>query len=286
MPELPEVETVKIGLSKKIIGKKISRVEVHFPKLFLGNPKDVEGKEVLKVWRRAKVLGFDLSKGKSLLFHLKMTGQLIYDDSKRRLIGGHPTPDMRDEMPNKTSHNIFYFSDGSILYFNDQRKFGWVRVAETNSLNELKLLKTLGPEPFDKGFTWVELKKNLLRHKSMNIKTAIMDQSVVSGIGNIYASEACFDAKLDPGIKVGNLTDSGFKKLYQGIIKALSDGIRYGGSSKTHFVNEEGRKGYFLDHAFVYWREGERCKICGSVIKKAQLNGRGTYWCPKCQKRT
>jgi formamidopyrimidine-DNA glycosylase len=284
MPELPEVETIRLGLKSKIVGKKIKRVEVHFPKLFIGEPKDVEGKKILKIWRKAKVLGWDLEKGKSLLFHLKMTGQLIYVEGDSRLIGGHPTSDMRDQMPNKTSHNIFYFSDGSILYFNDQRKFGWVRVMDTNSLSELKLLKSLGPEPLEKGFTWQSLKQNLLRHKSMNIKTAILDQSVVSGIGNIYSSEACFEAKLDPRTKVSELSDAQFKRLHQGIIKALKAGIKYGGSSMTHFVNEEGRKGYFLDHAFVYWRDGAACKVCGTEIKKVQLNGRGTYFCPRCQK--
>lgn len=284
MPELPEVETIKLGLQRKILGKKIKKIESRFPKLFLGIPKNVEGKKVLKVWRKAKVLGVDLSDDQTLLFHLKMTGQLIYDDGKRRFIGGHPTPDMRDSLPNKTSHNIFYFSDGSVLYFNDQRKFGWVKLVPTSEVENDKLLRKLGPEPLDRSFTWKILKERLLIHKSMSIKTAIMDQSVISGVGNIYASEACFDAKLDPKVKVSYLSDSQFKRLYLGIVKCLQDGIKYGGSSKTHFVNEEGEKGYFLDYAFVYWREGKSCKRCGSKIKKVQLNGRGTYYCPRCQK--
>ncbi len=278
------METIKKGLEKRIIGKTILSIEVKFPKLFIGNPKLLEGKKVLKVWRRAKVLGIDFSSHKSLLFHLKMTGQLIFDDGKRRLVGGHPTPDMRDEMPNKTSHNIFYFSDKSTLYFNDQRKFGWVMMVNTDKILDQKFLKTLGPEPLESGFDWNTLKQNLLKHKSQPIKVAILDQSVVSGIGNIYASEACFNAKMDPRLKVSDLSDNQFKKLYRGIIQALKDGIKYGGSSKTHFVNEEGKKGYFLDHAFVYWKNGEKCKICGSEIKKLKLGGRGTYYCPKCQK--
>ena len=154
MPELPEVETIKLGLQKKIVGLTIKNIEVLSPKTFIGNAQTIRGKKVLNIWRKAKILGIDLG-SLSLLIHLKMTGQLIYDDGKR-FIGGHPTPDMRDEMPNKTTRVIFSFSDKSKLYFNDQRRFGWVRIVEEVG----DLFKKLGPEPLEKDFTWQILKNN------------------------------------------------------------------------------------------------------------------------------
>lgn len=284
MPELPEVETIKLGLQKKTIGLTISNIEVLSPKSFIGKAKDLKNKKIQQVWRRAKILGIDVEGRMTLLFHLKMTGQLIYNPSTRlrassRFIGGHPTPDMRDKMPNSHTRVIFTFSDGSHLYFNDQRKFGWIKIVKFGE----GIPGTLGPEPLTKEFSWQILKTNLLRHKSMPVKVAIMDQSVVSGVGNIYANEACFDAKIDPKTKVKDLDDLQFKKLHSGIIKSLTDGIAHGGSSRAHFVDAEGRKGYFLDYAYVYGRDRKPCKKCGTTIEKIILGGRGSYFCPTCQ---
>lgn len=281
MPELPEVETIKLGLQKRIIGLKITKIQINDPRSFTGRPSQVQSQKVLKVWRRAKVLGLDLE-NVTLLFHLKMSGQLVWV-GKSRFIGGHPTPDMKDDMPNKHTRVIFSFSDGSHLYFNDQRLFGWIRVVESENISKDNSIKNLGPEPLEKDFTWEILKQNLLRHKSIPVKVAIMDQTVVSGVGNIYANEACFDAKLDPGKKVASLTGEQFKSLYKGIVKSLQDGIKYGGSSRAHFVDAEGNKGYFLDYAYVYGKDKHPCKKCKAEIKKIQLAGRGTYFCPNCQ---
>ena len=282
MPELPEVETIKLGLQKKIKGLKIKKIRVLSPKTFNGDPDLAEGKIVLNVWRKAKILGMDMG-NITLLFHLKMTGQIIFDDSKR-FVGGHPTEDMKDKMPNSHTRVIFEFSDKSHLYFNDQRRFGWVKIVNSSELIGNSLFKNLGPEPLEKEFSWQILKNNLLKHKSMPVKVAIMDQSVVSGVGNIYANEACFDAKIDPRIKVKDLSDLQFKALHKGIVKALEDGIKYGGASRAHFVDSDGRKGYFLDYAFVYGLDKHPCKKCGTEIKKIQLGGRGTYFCSNCQK--
>lgn len=280
MPELPEVETIKLVLQRKIIGLKISKIQVLTPKAFLGNPNLVRGQKVLKIWRKAKFLGLDLD-NITLLFHLKMTGQLIWEDGER-FIGGHPTEDMMGKMPNLHTRVIFSFSDGSHLYFNDQRKFGWIKIIQ-NSVRQLAD-QNLGPEPLEKDFTWEIMKNNLLKHKSMSVKVAIMDQSVVSGVGNIYSNEACFNSRLDPRTKINNLSDLQFKRLHLGIVKALKDGIKYGGSTRAHFVDPEGHKGYFLDYAFVYGRDSHPCKVCKTEIKKISLGGRGTYFCPKCQK--
>lgn len=283
MPELPEVEIIKLGLQKKIVGLKIQKVQVISSKSFLGNPNSAEGQKVLKIWRKAKMLGIEVSDGMTLLFHLKMSGQLVYEDGKR-FIGGHPTEDMMGKMPNTHTRVIFSFSDGSHLYFNDQRRFGWVKIIQKSNIKDQKALEELGPEPLEKTFTWQMLKQNLLRHKSMPVKAAIMDQAVVSGVGNIYSNEACFAARLDPRSKAGDLNDQEFQSLHHGIIKALQDGIRHGGSTKAHFVDPEGHKGYFLDYAFVYGRDKKPCKVCGTEIKKISLAGRGTYFCPNCQK--
>ncbi|MDD5416326.1 MAG: bifunctional DNA-formamidopyrimidine glycosylase/DNA-(apurinic or apyrimidinic site) lyase [Candidatus Daviesbacteria bacterium] len=314
MPELPEVETIKLGLEKRIIGLKIQKIQILSPKSFIGNPNLAQGQIVLKIWRKGKILGVDLSSCQSsaisyqtkskkslttddrqlttILFHLKMTGQLIYEDGKR-MIGGHPTEDMLGKMPNPHTRVIFSFSDGSHLYFNDQRKFGWVRVSDKQSLRSVdlrgkvtsdKLFKNLGPEPLEKEFTWQALKQNLLKHRRMPVKVAIMDQSVLSGVGNIYSNEACFNAKIDPRKKVGDMKDREFKALHDGIIKALKDGIAHGGSTRAHFVDPEGHKGYFLDYAKVYGKGGYLCQGCKGKVKKITLGGRGTYFCPKCQK--
>ena len=285
MPELPEIETIKLGLQKKIIGLKISKIQINSAKSFIGNPNLAQGQKVLKIERFAKMLGIDLSGDLSLLFHLKMTGQLIYEDGKR-LIGGHPTPDMVGPMPNSHTRVIFSFSDGSHLYFNDQRRFGWIRVIKGSQGNwrDLGILGNLGPEPLEDGFDWKVLKFNLFNHKSQPVKVAIMDQKVVSGVGNIYANEACFDAKIDPRTRVGDMGDREFKAIHKGVIRVIKDGIKYGGSSRAHFVDPEGKKGYFLDYARVYMKNGRPCQICGTDIKKIQLGARGTYFCPSCQK--
>jgi len=308
MPELPEVETIKRGLEKKIIGLTIQKIQVLSAKSFLGNSNQVEGLQIEGIWRRAKMLGIDLrpvspgetrnlkikkesgdssatpqnDKGLTLLFHLKMSGQLIYEDEKR-FIGGHPTQDMLGKMPNSHTRVIFSFADDSHLYFNDMRRFGWVRIVDREQVTGDSALKNLGPEPLEKGFTWQILKSNLLKHKSQPVKVAIMDQSVVAGVGNIYSNEACFLAKIDPRMKVATLTDDRFQALYCGVVGALREGIKYKGSTRAHFVDAQGRKGYFLDYAKVYWKEGYPCQGCAGKVQKITLGGRGTYFCPKCQ---
>lgn len=284
MPELPEVETIKLGLEKKIKSLTLKKVEILNPKSFHGDPKDILNAKVLDVFRRAKILGINFANGLTILFHLKMSGQLIYQSKGAIFAGGHPTQDMAGEMPNKSTRVYFQFSDGSKLFFNDQRKFGWVKLFKTEELKELLLLTALGPEPLSKDFTWQQLKTRLLTHKSWPVKVAMMDQATVVGIGNIYAAEACFDAKIDPRVKVSTLSDSQFEKLHLGILRALKDGIKYGGSSRMHFVNSDGGKGNFLDYANVYGREKLPCNICGTTLEKIKLGGRGTVFCPKCQK--
>lgn len=293
MPELPEVETIRIGLSKKLLGLTIQRVDVLNANSFTGVVKDIEQKVVLDVWRKGKVLGINFSGGVSLLFHLKMSGQLVFQKyanlqkvkGETRFVGGHPTKDMAGEMPNKSTRVIFEFDNGSKLFFNDQRKFGWIKVVLTDQVVKINygMVNQLGPEPLDEDFTVDILKRNLLQHSKMPVKVALMDQSVVAGVGNIYANEACFLAKIHPQTPISKLIDADFANLHKGVIKSLQDGITYGGSSRSNYINSDGEKGYFLDYAFVYGREKLSCKICNKMIQKIKLGGRGTFFCLACQ---
>ena len=289
MPELPEVETIKLFLDKNISGLKIKSVEILNAKSFLGDPNLLLEKKIKSVNRRAKLLRINFGE-LELLIHLKMSGQIILmKDEKRKtknesFVGGHPTKDMFGEFPNKSTRVIFNLSDGSTLYFNDQRKFGWIKLVNSDDIKVDKFLNSVGHEPLEKSYTWQQLKESLFKRKKSSVKVAILDQQVVAGVGNIYACEACFLAGIDPRKKSGELSDLEYKKLHKGIVEALSKGIKYGGSSKTHFIDPEGRKGLFLDYAFVYGREKLPCKRCGNLIKKIKLAGRGTFYCEVCQK--
>ncbi len=290
MPELPEVETIRLSLAKKIIGLSIKKIEILNPKTFQGDSQKVINQKILNVWRRGKGLGIDFENGQTLLFHLKMSGQVIVTQNEtrktqyeKRFVGGHPTKDMLAELPNKSTRVIFYLSDGQTMFFNDQRKFGWIKILDRQSLQLDKFLNNLGPEPLTKDYSWLHLKTNLLKHPKTVVKVGLLDQSVVAGVGNIYACEGCFNAGIDPRTKITDLTDEQFKKLHQGVIQALQDGVKYGGSTKTHFVDSDGKKGLFLDYAKVYNRDKKPCMHCQTPIKKIKLGGRGTFFCPQCQ---
>jgi formamidopyrimidine-DNA glycosylase len=291
MPELPEVETIRLSLAKKIIGLSINKIEILNPKTFQGDSQKVINQKILNVWRRGKGLGIDFENGQTLLFHLKMSGQVIVTQNEtrktqyeKRFVGGHPTKDMLAELPNKSTRVIFYLSDGQTMFFNDQRKFGWIKILDRQSLQLDKFLNNLGPEPLTKDYSWHQLKINLIKHPKTAIKVGLLDQAVVAGVGNIYACEGCYNAGIDPRIKIKDLIDEQFKKLHQGVIQALQDGVKYGGSTKTHFVDSDGKKGLFLDYAKVYNRDKKPCMHCQTPIKKIKLGGRGTFFCPQCQK--
>jgi len=293
MPELPEVETIRKGLKKAIVGKKIAGLDIRVPKMFYGKKEDVVGKKVTDVDRRAKQIIIDLSGDKALLIHLKMTGQLIYHaknfnpknsrlTTKNFQAGGHPSKDWFDNLPNVTTHIVFDFSDGSKLFFNDLRKFGWIKIFETLKLKN-KLTKELGIEPFDKEFTAEKLSKIIKSKPRWNIKKILTDQSLIAGIGNIYADESLFWAKISPQRKAGMIKYDEIAKLHRSIVKALEIGLKYGGSSENTYVKIDGSKGKAQEHFRVYSQQGKKC-VCGGKITKIQLNSRGTHFCPQCQK--
>lgn len=299
MPELPEVETIRRGLQKAIVGKKIADVDIRVPKLFQGKKEDVIGKVVKDVNRRAKQIIVELSGDEDLLIHLKMTGQLIFrprssvaGDQKKidngkpitenQIAGGHPSKDWFDNLPNATTHIIFDFSDGSKLFFNDLRKFGWIKVLNTQELKN-KLTEELGVEPFDKEFTKEKLIEIVQSKPRWNIKKILTDQTLISGIGNIYADESLYWAHILPTRLGKDLSDSKIAELRETIIKALEIGLKYGGSSENTYVQIDGSRGKAQEHFQVYAQGGKPCP-CGGIIKKIRLNGRGTHFCPECQK--
>lgn len=266
MPELPEVETIKRDLEKIIVGKKITEVLVRNA-LVIREPslqkfkQGLSGVRINKVLRRAKVIILELSNGKSLVIHLKMTGQLVYPGN------------------GKSARVVFNLSDGKSLDFNDQRLFGELRLLD--DWRELKFIESLGPEPKD-----ITLKqfKELLSTKKTKIKPLLLDQKFISGIGNIYAAEILFRAKINPERRASELLNREKEILFSSMQYILSEAIRHGGSSVDDYVRLSGGKGNYLKYHRVYDREGKPCFICKTLIKRSALGGRGTYFCPKCQR--
>ncbi|MDP3726711.1 MAG: DNA-formamidopyrimidine glycosylase [bacterium] len=195
---------------------------------------------------------------------------------------GHPIPFAGTTLPAKTTHVIFTFSDGSKLFYNDVRKFGWIKIIRTSEVAKLKIITEFGPEPLTSKFTEEKFKKTASASKSP-IKTLLMDQKKIAGVGNIYANEALFDAGIDPRRKAKKLSNEEIKKLYASILKVLKEGIKYGGSSENAYVDALGGRGKMQEHFKVYGKDGEKCPKCKGVIKRIALGGRGTFFCPKCQ---
>ncbi|MEW6407213.1 MAG: bifunctional DNA-formamidopyrimidine glycosylase/DNA-(apurinic or apyrimidinic site) lyase [Patescibacteria group bacterium] len=276
MPELPEVETIRQQLAKKISDKKITKVEVFTPKIINISQNDfiknTEGKLIRNIDRRAKILIIELSNRAYLLCHLKLSGHLIY----------HPK---KDESHSKFAHVIFYLSNGSKLVFDDFRKFGYVKfVRNKNELKSLFAKEGFGPEPFDSDFTKEKFKTLLLKKQKSPIKTLLMDQKFIAGVGNVYAQEACFYAKINPQRKVKTLDDREIGDLYDGLKKIMRRAIAMRGNSVDSYLDAEGKQGKFQNYLKVYDREGQICFRCKTKIKKIWMAGRGTSFCPKCQR--
>ena len=289
MPEGPEVETIRRGLELGIVGQTLGAVDVLWEKSFPVPPdliaQIVTGAKITHLGRRAKVLIIELDNGYSMLFHLKMTGQLVLVKSDgERFAGGHPTPSMRDALPDRSTRVVFGFESGDRLFFNDFRKFGWVKLVQTDEIELDPLVARLGPEALSDKFTPAFLQSQLDRHKRAPIKPVILDQSTVAGIGNIYADESLHLAALHPQRLCGSLTASEVKRLHASIRDIIASGIAHGGTSFSSYVNALGGKGDYLDHARVFRRDGQACPVHpDTLIEKFKVAGRGTHICPKCQ---
>ncbi len=284
MPELPEVETVKRGLNKLIVGRKIVAARHDNPKSFPNFEFDVNqflmNATIKEVRRRAKVLLIDLSTDYTLVIHLKMTGQLVFVNNKKRFGAGHPNDSLVGTLPDKSTRVTFDFADGSHLYFNDQRKFGWVRLMPTLEVPNIDFMKKVGPEPLEVDFTVAEFISRFKKRAKTTIKAALLDQTVIAGVGNIYADESLWGAEIHPGRQVGTITDEEFKKLYTEVRFVMNLSIEKGGSTNRNYVNAEGKKGSYMDFARVFRREGLPCPRCGTTIIKLKVAGRGTHICP------
>src|SRR3989344_1922264 len=307
MTELPEVQTVASELNRKLKNRRIRSVVINVSKMVGIGPavlspkrrvksyqakkfkKLLCGQRFLSVKRRAKLLIFDLSGPWSMLAHLKMTGQFIFEDKKLlaktrgfyRLI--NKLSALPEKLPSKHTHVIFEFADASKLYFNDVRKFGYLKLVHGDEIGQVKELKEFGPEPLSKDFTlsafWTAVKKADKR----KVKEVLMDQKVMAGIGNIYSDEILFHAPVRPMRAVKSLSEKELKQVYNAIRPVLLKGIEAKGSSVGDFVRTDGSWGKMGRYHFVYGRGGEKCKRCGSIIKTIKLNGRTSSFCPKCQ---
>jgi formamidopyrimidine-DNA glycosylase len=345
MPELPEVETVRRGLHKLVIGKVVKTVTFDWPKSFPNASADVTqflvGAKITDVRRRAKVLMIDLDTSYSLIIHLKMTGQLVFVGNKaasrqhadgaqggdeqrtepylntvkgaaqsttqrsaaninsagssavrqvdevlsERFGAGHPNESLIGELPDKSTRVIFTFSDKSHLYFNDQRKFGWVRLLPTVEIPNIDFMKKVGPEPLSDEFTAKVFISRIRRRANTTIKAAILDQTVLAGIGNIYADEGLWGAKIHPATRVRDVSDARLKALHKELRFVLELSIEKGGSTDKNYVNAEGKRGSYIDFARVFRREGYGCPRHPNItIIKLRVAGRGTHICPTCQK--
>jgi formamidopyrimidine-DNA glycosylase len=311
MPELPEVETVRRGLNKLIVGKKIATATHNWQKSFPNSETDVEAflisAKVESVRRRAKVLLIDLSSKYTLVIHLKMTGQLVFlangywnmnygekkpnsssqkpkPNDEVRFGAGHPNDSLVGSLPDKSTRVTFNFEDGSKLFFNDQRKFGWVKLLPSVEVPNIDFMKKVGPEPLEETLTNKIFIERVRRRKNTSIKAAILDQTVIAGIGNIYADESLWGAKIHPATLVKNVSDAKLKTLLKEIREVLILSIEKGGSTDRNYVNAEGKKGSYIEFARVFRREGKECYRCGNEIIKTRVAARGTHICPGCQK--
>ena len=289
MPELPEVETVRRGLAELLPGRVVARVSVFdSPKSFPNAPADVEqflyGARVTAVRRRAKVLMIDLDTRYSLVVHLKMTGQLIFRGAQS-FAGGHPNDSLIGELPDRSTRVQIDFTDGSRLFFNDQRKFGWVKLLPTDEVKNLPFMQKVGPEPLDPNTRAEDFIQRIRRRQNSMIKPAFLDQAVIAGVGNIYADEALWAARIHPQTRVRNVSDQQLNTLFTELRQILQLSIDQGGSTDRNYVDAEGRKGNYLTFARVFRREGQAChRHPDQEIIKLKVGGRGTHVCPVCQK--
>lgn len=293
MPELPEVETIRLGLEKYLVGHTIVSVDVGLRKIVTGDTKQIFGSKVKAVRRAGKGLIIDLDNDYSMAVHIKLTGQLIYRGSRVPRVSRVSLKKIGRDLPNKWTYVIFKLDRDSLLYYNDVRQFGWIKILPTSEVDKLPFFRELGPEPpvvplrgTMKGQAPLTLEKfkEIVGRSSTKIKPFLMDQKKIGGVGNIYANEALFFAGIDPRRTAKQLSNEEMKKLYDAIIQVLKKGLKYHGATELNFVDALGQEGEYQQHFLVYSQEGEPCPKKNGIIKKIKLGGRGTYFCEKCQK--
>ncbi|MDR0500338.1 MAG: bifunctional DNA-formamidopyrimidine glycosylase/DNA-(apurinic or apyrimidinic site) lyase [Coriobacteriales bacterium] len=315
MPELPEVETIRRGLNAAIINKQIADVQVlvqrSFPTFNAAIKESLIGSKIHDIKRQGKLLIICLNNKHCLAIHLRMTGQLVFratsgtkpndangksesgntdnsdgnDCCDNSFGGGYPSASLVRQLPDKSTRVIFDFLDKSHLFFNDQRKFGYLKYMLISDLASDEFIRRLGPEPLDDNFTWETFRDSLPLASKRPIKAVLLDQSVIAGVGNIYADESLFAAGINPARAVALLNKKDIKRLAESIVCCMRQSIADGGSTMRNYVDGLGQRGEYLDlHAQVFNRAGSPCARCGRAIEKTRVAGRGTHWCPNCQR--
>lgn len=274
MPELPEVETVRRTLEKHLVGLSFTGVDVHMPKV-IRTPGLEEfnnllvGPKITKLDRRGKYLLIHFASNYTLVTHLRMTGRLVYSPPEEPLA--------------KHTHVVFYLSNGNQLRFADMRQFGRMSLVPTGELDSLSGLKDLGVEPLSDKFTREFMKKELRRRRT-RLKSLLLDQTFIAGLGNIYADEALHRARLHPERLANDLNPREITRLYQAVREVIQEGIENRGTTFRDYVDGEGQAGNFQEMLKVYSREGQPCHCCGTSVNRIRVGGRSSYFCPQCQK--
>ena len=287
MPELPEVETIRRDLSQAIINHRIVSISINQPKIIKNKninffKKNLIDKQIISVNRIGKLLYLELSNQLVLLIHLKMTGQLIYQKKLKKIYGGHSFPPQNTTLPNKYSHIIFHFDNESKLFFNDQRQFGFMQIVKNIQLQKIK--SKYGIEPLQPNFTLKNFSAIFTNRKTY-LKNILLNQKIISGLGNIYVDEICFDAGINPQTLVSKLNKNQIKKLFASTKKIIKLAIKYRGTTFSDYLDSSGKKGNYSQKLKVYGQSKKICPKCQkTTIKKIKLAGRGTHFCPHCQK--
>lgn len=272
MPEMPEVETVRRGLIAQVKGHKIMNVEIRYPDLITGDVNQfiefTTGATITDIGRRAKFLLIHLDNGYTIISHLRMEGRYRISADSSAI--------------DKHSHAIFTLDNGQKMIYNDVRKFGRMQLWNTDQLEENKSIKKLGPEPLSAAFTFTNLKPRIMRHHK-DIKTVLLDQSVMSGLGNIYVDEVLWKVKIHPETPANHLSDEDIQNIIETSNQEMKTAIEAGGSTVRSYIDATGHKGNMQNSLKVYGKEGTPCPRCGTEIEKIKVGGRGTHFCPKCQ---
>ncbi len=288
MPELPEVETIRGALERALVRKKITSVTIRLPKMIRGSVRVLKrhtvGQRITSIERRGKYLLWHLTGGHTLIVHLKMTGQLVYVKGRRTFVGGHPIQGGTDDLPNRYSHVYFTFSQGARVYFNDQRQFGFVECINTDAVPAYFTERKMGPEPLSPDFTLSYFRELLRRRPGNTIKQLLLDQTAVAGIGNIYAIESLYLARIRPSRRVHTITRAEQQRLYHAIRRELRHAVRAQRAAGKHTVDAAHTPDGYIPALHLYGRGGEPCERCGTTIRKITLGGRGTTYCPQCQR--
>ena len=290
MPELPEVEVVTSGLRNLLIGHKVLEVDSNWPRGFPNSEATVKefliGAKVTGVRRRGKIALIDLSSDYTMAIHLKMTGQLVYVKRKSKsqngsFGGGHPTDSLIGNLPDKTTRIEFTLDKRAKLFFNDVRKFGWVRLLPTALLNQSDFISKLGPDAL---IVTADEFCRLIASRKKSIKACLLDQTIVSGCGNIYADESLWFSKLDPRTPATDISKVSLRTLHSNLQATLKLSIDNGATSSKNYVNAEGARGDYQNIAKVYQLTDQPCKRCRTPIKRIVVASRGTHVCPNCQR--